>query len=180
MLLLAGLGIGVTYAKSQAISTTEFFACEVTATGVVDPATITQSNALTCPTGSMVVMWSVTGPQGLQGIPGPTGATGATGPAGVGFVHPACAELGLTGSAEQENMLFCQSGVEPDGGMMYESAIQMAAMVHRIAGTPIAVFASVDWSGVPITYVEFTSGLHAEFHADNIIRWYSSTSGRIF
>lgn len=185
VLILLALGSvgGIVFARSTVISTTTFFACEATASGVVDPATITQNNALTCPVGSMVVQWSVTGPQGMPGPTGATGAvgtTGAAGPAGVGFVHAACAETGLVGSGQQENMLFCQSGVEPDGGMVYQSAIQMANMTHRIAGTPIAVFPSEDWSGVPITYVEFTSGLHVEFHSDNIMRWYSWTSGRLF
>lgn len=203
----------VVFAHNQAISTTQFFACE-DASGNVDSNSITQDDTLNCNDGShgtftKTVKWSVTGPQGpagtdgtngtngTDGAPGakgdtgaqgpigntgpigPKGDTGPTGPSGIPFSHAACTETGLTGSAQQENLVFCQSGIEPDGGLVYTAAIN-AAKVRVILGTPIAAFPSVDWSSASITYVEFTSGLHAEYHADNIVRVYNAANQRVF
>ena len=190
-------------AHQQAVSPTAFYACE-DASGQVDANTITQDDALDCSQGhgafNATVKWSVTGPQGPtgpigpQGDVGPTGPSGltgpigpvgpqglqgATGPSGLPFSHAACTETGLVGPAQQENMVFCQSGIEPDGGPVYQAAIN-AAKVRVLVGTPIAAFPSVDWSGAAITYVECTSGLHMEYHADNVIRIYNSANQRVF
>jgi hypothetical protein len=109
----------------------------------------------------------------MQGLQGPAG------PAGLPFSHAACNETGLVGSAQQENLVFCQSGIEDDGGLVYTAAI--AAANHRIiVGTPISSMASVDWGNTAITYVEFTSGIHAEYHADNVIRFYNAANQQVF
>lgn len=188
------------FAHNQAISTTVFYACENPATGEVDANSITQQDTLNCSTHTTfttTVKWSVTGPQGpagtngtngtngapgATGAPGPkgdTGAVGAAGAAGIPFSHAACSETGLSGSAQQENLVFCQSGIEPDGGLLYKAAIN-AATARVIAGTPIAAMPSVDWGNSAITYVEFTSGLHAEYHADNVVRFYNAANQRVY
>jgi hypothetical protein len=163
------------FAHEQAISTTEFYACQAPSGGSIDPATITRNDALVCSGGYTVVSWSVTGPQGdtgpagptgdtgatgPQGIQGPIGATGLTGASGLPFSHAACSES-QTGSAKQESLVFCASGIEPDGGSVYLTAIG-AAKIHVMVGTPIATMPSVDWSNNPLTYIEFTSEFHME------------------
>ena len=128
-------------------------------------------------------MTGTQGPIGLTGTQGPTGSTGAqgiVGTSGLPFSHAACIETGLSGPAAQENALFCLSGIAPDGGIVYAAAVAMANATRFIVGTPIAVAQSVDWGGVTITYVEFTSGYHAEYHADNIVRFYNNLSHQVF
>lgn len=124
------------------------------------------------------------GPAGPQGVQGPIGLTGiqglqgATGLSGLPFAHVACTEV-LTGSAQQENLVFCQSGIEDNGGLVYKAAINAAT--HRIiVGTPISSNTSVDWNNTPITYVAFTSGIHAEYHADNVVHFYNAANQRVF
>jgi Collagen triple helix repeat (20 copies) len=120
------------------------------------------------------------GPIGPIGLTGPGGPTGPTGPSGLPFSHAVCAETGLTGAARQENALFCTSGVAPDGGLIYTRSIAMANATHLVVGTPIASTPSFDWNGAAITYVEFTSGYHAEYHADNVVRFYNNLNHQVF
>jgi hypothetical protein len=87
--------------------------------------------------------------------------------------HPAfvtCTLTGLTGAAEQENLLFCNvngiAGVTNPTtdccGSVYKQAIHLAQQKGVVVGYPLAVIQTVDWAGTPITYVPFSSGLHAE------------------
>jgi len=154
------------HVQSVSPSSAPFYACENPTSAVIDPATITQNPAsLACATPNVATGWDGTGPQG---------------PAGSSFVfgQTPCAEIGLSGPAQQENLLFCQ-GIEPDGGFVYKVAIA-AASAKVIVGTPIAQFHTRDWSGVPITYEEFTSGLHMEWHDDNVVRVYNTLNQRVF
>lgn len=200
--LLAVLAVPVTvFAHSQAVQSTVFYACEAPTTvadhnvsaGQIDSTTITQDDALDCSKDidfTSRAQWSVTGPQGDQGPKGDTGAQGDpgpqgpagpkgdTGPAGLPFSHAACTET-LTGPAQQENLVFCQSGIEPDGGLVYTAAIN-AAKVRIIVGTPISDVPSVDWGNQAITYVEFTSGYHAEYHADDVVRIFNTLNRQVF
>jgi hypothetical protein len=181
----------VALAHSQALSSTTFFACE-DSVGNVDSLSITQDDTLDCATGhgifTTTVHWSATGPQGIQGIQGlkgdvgaigDTGPVGLTGPAGVPFIHAPCTETGLTGSAQQENALFCLSGIEADGGFAYLAAIA-AAKNRIIVGTPLFSGPANDWSNVAITYVELSSGFHMEYHADHKVRIYNSSNQQVF
>lgn len=197
-------GAAAVFAHTRTVQAVTFYACENVSTGAVDSATITQDNALSCASVAgfpLLVTWSVTGPvgpaglQGIQGVPGPvgtqgpigptgqvgpTGPTGPIGPAGipgVPFAHTNCSETGLTGAEQQENLLFC-SGVVPDGGFVYHAAI-VAAGHHILVGTPISANPSVDWGGAAITYVEFTSEYHAEYHADNVVRIYNALNQQV-
>ena len=105
------------------------------------------------------------------------------------FAAPACTETGLTGSALQENKLFCSFSTTlvnnsatcvtnmGDGGIVYTAAIG-AANRHIMVGTPTQCNPSNDWSGLPISYVEFSNGnFHAEFHGDNVVRIYDTSGG---
>ena len=208
--LLVLVPAAVVFAHERTVQAVTFYACEDHTTGAINPTTITQNNALSCSTSPylLLVTWSVTGPQGATGATGPqgpigltgatgpqgpqgatgqvgpTGPTGQTGPIGpagvpgVPFAHTNCAETGLTGAEQQENLLFC-SGAVPDGGFVYHAAIG-AAGHHILVGTPISANPSVDWSGAAITYVEFTSEFHAEFHADNVVRIYNAANQQVF
>lgn len=88
-----------------------------------------------------------------------------------------CTRTGLTGAAEQENLLYCTSnaavlavaGSAPvtmiDGASStYNAAIDLAQAKNIVVGTPWLVTETVDWHGVQKTYVEFSSGLHAEHY----------------
>lgn len=192
---------GVAFAMHRAISTTTFYACEVVTSatspvGSIDPVSITQDDTMSCPVANgdqdatLKVTWNAVGlpgTNGTDGLPGATGPIGLTGPggptgpqglSGLPFSHAACTEV-LTGIAQQENAAFCLSGIEPDGGVVYAAAV--GAALHRVlVGTPIASFPSSDWSNAAITYVEFTSGYHAEYHADNVVRIYNNLNQRVF
>jgi hypothetical protein len=93
-----------------------------------------------------------------------------------------CANV-LTGAAQQENLLFCQSTIEPDGGPVYQQAIN-AANHHIIVGSPTFAATSVDWSNSQITYVEFSFGGHMECVivgcATGAIHVYGDNNNRIF
>lgn len=91
---------------------------------------------------------------------------------------PACSEVVAPGPQLQENLLFC-TGVENDGQLVYKAAIAAAAN-FIIVGSPTAAYPSTDWSGNAITYVEFSSGYHAEYHADNVVRIYNSANKQVF
>ena len=71
------------------------------------------------------------------------------------------------GSAQQENLLFCQTaaGVSFDGQFVYDAAIS-AANRRVIVGTPLnfPAYDSVDWGGHAIKYIEFSSGFHMEYN----------------
>lgn len=191
LVILGVLAVPVTvFAHSQAVQSTVFYACENSTSGAVDSQSITQDDALDCSNNGAFtsrVQWSVTGPAGTngtdgapgpQGPVGPAGPKGDTGPAGIPFSHAACTEA-LSGPQQQENLLFCISGIEPDGGLVYKAAIG-AASFRVIVGTPIAATASVDWGNQAITYVEFTSGFHAEYHSDNVVRIYNTLNQRVY
>jgi hypothetical protein len=94
-----------------------------------------------------------------------------------------CTLTGLTGAAQQENLLFCNTngiaGV-PDPttdccGSVYKQAIHLAQQKAIVVGYPLAVIQAVDWAGVAITYVTFSSGLHAEHYnpSNGIARIYT-------
>ncbi len=207
LVLTALIGGGAALAYHQAISTTTFYACENATSGAIDSASITQDDTLDCSGDGLfttLVNWSVTGPQGqtgpqgapgpqgTQGVPGPQGTAGPTGPqgpigntgpagpSGVPFTHAACTESYTNGAEQQENLLFCLSGVEADGGNVYLAAVTLAKNAHLIIGTPISSAQAVDWNGLTITYVEFTSGFHAEYHSDNVVRIYNDVDHQVF
>lgn len=78
-----------------------------------------------------------------------------------------CTLTGLTGAAQQENLLYCDtnaiSGVVTNAApSTYMQAIHLAQQKGVVVGTPTSVSQTVDWAGAPVTYVEFSSGLHAE------------------
>ena len=123
---------------------------------------------------------NITGPQGKQGLQGNPGATGPQGASGVPFTGAPCSESYTNGAEQQENLLFCLSGVAPDGGNVYTAAVTLAKNYHLIIGTPISTAQSVDWNLQTITYVEFTSGFHAEYHADNVVRIYNDVDHQVF
>lgn len=203
LLILVAVPTVVVFAHERTVSTTTFYACEDASSGAIDSNSITQDSALDCSTHgnfSTLVQWSVTGPAGPQGTQGPagpagpqgdpgpqgtmgpigpTGPQGAQGVPGIPFSNTACHESGLSGPAQQENLLFC-SGIVPDGGMVYQATIALATRSHLIVGSPISVNPSVDWGGQNITYVEFTSGYHAEYHTDNVVRIYNSVNQRVY
>src|SRR6266487_6928796 len=92
-------------------------------------------------------------------------------------VVPVCVDTGLTGAAQQENGLFCSTniltGVTTNGaGSVYQAAIHIAAAKHIVVGTPTSVVQTVDWVGIPITYVTFTNG---SFHAEH----YNPSDGHV-
>ena len=127
----------------------------------------------------VALAWSDTG-NNITGPKGSQGPIGNTGPSGIPFTHAACTETGLSGAAQQENLLFCLSGIEPDGGVVYKAAIALAKNYHLIIGTAISTAQTVDWNGLTITYDEFTSGFHAEYHADNVVRIYNDVDHQVF
>ena len=88
-----------------------------------------------------------------------------------------CTMTGLTGAAQQENLLYCANGtnIAPS---TYPEAIALAQMKNIVVGYPTMVTSTVDWPGVPVTDVEFSRGYHAEHHCgcngtDAIVRYYS-------
>ena len=113
-----------------------------------------------------------------------------------------CTMTGLTGPAQQENLLYCPSttsftqftaGATPVtvtdtlAPSTYQAAISLAAQKHIIVGTPILVTETVDWAGCQITDVEFSRGFHAEHHnvnsacaPDLIVRYYSPEGVRVW
>jgi len=123
---------------------------------------------------------NITGPQGKQGLQGNPGATGPQGASGVPFTGAPCSESYTNGAEQQENLLFCLSGVEKDGNNVYLAAVTLAKNYHLIVGTPISTAQTVDWNLQTITYVEFTSGFHAEYHADNVVRIYNDVDHQVF
>jgi hypothetical protein len=94
-------------------------------------------------------------------------------------VASVCTDTGLSGPALQENTLFCANGTNM-AGSVYQASINLAKQKNIIVGTPTSVVASVDWGGVPVTIVTFTSGLHAEHHADQFVRIYSPYSNQVY
>ncbi len=82
-----------------------------------------------------------------------------------------CTETGLTGAALQENMLFCSTN-KVTGAVMnccpsvYRQVIDLARKKNIVVGTPMGDTTTVDWHGVTITYVYFTSGYYAWHHND--------------
>ena len=112
-----------------------------------------------------------------------------------------CTDTGLTGPALQENLLYCPAnpftqyiaGTTPVGvtdtlaPSTYQEAIDLANAKHIIVGTPLMVVQTVDWGGCVITYVEFSSGYHAEHHDTNsscapdlIVRYYSPEGVKVW
>lgn len=80
-----------------------------------------------------------------------------------------CIDTGLTGPAQQENLLYCDTnaitGVTTNAASStYQASIHLADSKHLIVGTPTSVSQTVDWVGTTITYVEFSSGFHAEHY----------------
>jgi hypothetical protein len=94
-------------------------------------------------------------------------------------VASVCTDTGLSGPALQENTLFCANGTNI-AGSVYQASINLAKQKNIIVGTPTSVVASVDWGGVPVTIVTFTSGLHAEHHTDQFVRIYSPYSNQVY
>ena len=194
---LVGGGAALAYQRSVNSTPTTLYTCIVTETNAIDEGitpNAVEAN-VTCPAGDTAIAidgQGIQGPkgnQGNQGDPGPQGSTGATGPAGpagaqgpsgVPFTHAACTESYTNGAEQQENLLFCLSGVAPDGGNVYTAAVTLAKNYHLIIGTPISSAQAVDWNGLTITYVEFTSGFHAEYHADNVVRIYNDVDHQVF
>ena len=81
-----------------------------------------------------------------------------------------CTDTGLTGPAQQENLLYCATnaltGVTTDCcSSTYQQAIHVAELKSIIVGTPEFLSQTVDWGGVPVTYVRFNSGFYA-WHFD--------------
>jgi uncharacterized protein YkwD len=98
-----------------------------------------------------------------------------------------CTETGLSGPALQENLLYCDTnaitGVVTNAApSTYHQAIDLARKKHLIVGTPTSVSQTVDWTGRPITYVEFSSGFHAEhFNPSNgITRIYDQYDRQVY
>lgn len=75
-------------------------------------------------------------------------------------VTSVCYLTGLSGPAEQENLLYCANGTQL-ATSTYLQAIHLAQEKHIIIGTPTMVTETVNWANVPVTYVTFTSGFHA-------------------
>jgi hypothetical protein len=80
-----------------------------------------------------------------------------------------CTDTGLSGPAQQENLLYCATnqitGITTDAASStYKAAIDVAQAKHIIVGTPTSVSQTTDWVNTPITYVEFSSGFHAEHY----------------
>lgn len=104
-------------------------------------------------------------------------------------VSPACPDTGLTGAQLQENLLFCNTGAVSttscpagalvDDGIVYNAAIG-AANRRVMVGSPTLCTGSVDWSGLSIGYVEFSSEFHAEFHGDNVVRIYDALNHQVY
>jgi hypothetical protein len=98
-----------------------------------------------------------------------------------------CTETGLSGPALQENLLYCDTnaitGVVTNAApSTYHAAINLARLKHFIVGTPTSVSQTVDWIGRPVTYVEFSSGFHAEhFNPSNgITRIYDQYDRQVY
>src|SRR5258708_5388328 len=81
----------------------------------------------------------------------------------------------MYGHSLQENRLYCppsnsffsftsSTNMDTLAPSTYQEALLLAARKHIIVGTPLAVIETFDWAKCPITYVEFTSGFHAEHH----------------
>jgi hypothetical protein len=91
----------------------------------------------------------------------------------------------LSGPQLQEALLFCTGAnsvgaVEDSGTVVYTVAINAAAN-HIILGTPLGDYASRDWGGNAIQYVEFSNGYHMEYHtSDNIVRVYNQLNQRVY
>lgn len=81
-----------------------------------------------------------------------------------------CTDTGLTGPAEQENLLYCATNALTGTATncctsTYQQAIHVAQQKSIIVGTPEFLSQTVDWGGVAVTYVRFNSGFYA-WHFD--------------
>lgn len=77
-----------------------------------------------------------------------------------------CFLTGLTGPALQENELYCATnaltGVATNCcTSTYQQAIHLAQQKSIVVGTPEFLSTTVDWGGVPVTFVRFNSGFYA-------------------
>ena len=98
-----------------------------------------------------------------------------------------CIDTGLTGAAAQENLLYCDTNaitlvVTNAAPSTYQQAIHLAQQKGIVVGTPTSVSQTVDWANVPITYVEFSSGLHAEHWnpSQGICRYYDAYGHQLY
>src|SRR5260370_18621942 len=84
-------------------------------------------------------------------------------------------EAQMNGPALQENRLYCpasnsffsftsSTNMDTLAPSTYQEALLLASRKHIIVGTPLSVIQTFDWAKCPITYVEFSSGFHAEHH----------------
>jgi len=107
-------------------------------------------------------------------------------------------EAQLNGPALQENRLYCPAsnsffsftpGTQLDAlaPSTYQEALLLASRKHMIVGTPLAVLQAFDWGRCPITYVEFSSGFHAEHHnvgnacnPDRTVRYYDQYDHQVW
>jgi hypothetical protein len=111
---------------------------------------------------------------------------------GLVFAHPAhtvkpaaspCTTL--TGPVHQECLLWVVASPNavdfPASGPLYvEVVLELPARCHIIIGIPdFLVTGEVDWGGNPITIATFSSGLRAEYHADNHVRVYNAQSQQL-
>ena len=82
------------------------------------------------------------------------------------IVATVCTDKGLTGAAQTENLLYCATNMVTGtttnmAPSTYQQAIALAKTKGIVIGTPMSVSQTVNKAGVPITYVEFSSGFHA-------------------
>ena len=85
----------------------------------------------------------------------------------------------LNGCANQEDRLWASSNFN-QSGVLFDAAIQAAEQRCIILGIPTDIVTTQDWSGNGIEYGTFTSGLHAEWHANNIVRIYNAANQLLF
>lgn len=89
--------------------------------------------------------------------------------AALGTQASVCTDTGLSGPAQQENLLYCATNAITGtttnaASSTYQASIDLAGSKHLIVGTPMSVSQTVDWADTTITYVEFSSGFHAEHY----------------
>ena len=94
-----------------------------------------------------------------------------------------CWMTGLSGPAQQENLLFCANGQQIDHSV-YNDTICLAKTMRIVVGIPEPATQTVDWAGNAVTDVEYSRGYHAEHHdlvvPYNTVRIYSPSDTQIW
>ena len=95
-----------------------------------------------------------------------------------------CYLTGLSGAAQQENLLFCANGQQIDHSV-YNDTICLAKTMRIVVGIPEPATQTVDWAGNQVTDVEYSRGYHAEHHdltnvTYNTVRIYSPSDAQIW